>query len=943
MTVSALLVSHDGARWLPAVLEGLAAQTRRPDRLVGVDTGSTDATVSLLEAAPAVDTVVHAPARSAFGAAVRAGLDALPAAVGPDGPEWLWILHDDSRPAPDALERLLAAAADNPTAAILGPKIREWPSLRRLLEVGVTISGTGRRETGLERGEYDQGQHDRQRDVLAVHSAGMLVRRDVFEALGGFDVRLPLFGNDLDLGWRAARAGHRALVVPEAVVFHAEAAHRGVRRTPVTTVRPRRAERRAALFILLANCSSLAIPFVTVRLLLGSLLRALGFLLVRAPREAFDELTALAATYARPDRLVAARRARRRTATLPAKDVRHLLAPVWLPYRHGLDVVSDIASAVALSAGDATTARRAARAEATETGPVPDEAQELPEDTGLLARLLRSPTAAVFALLTVLSLLAMRDVVGAGTLSGGALLPAPDSAAGWWRVYLESWHDNGVGSPTPAPPYLLPLAVAGSLLLGNAGIVVDLLVLLCVPLGAWGGYRFLRRVTGSRASSLWGAAAYGLLPVLTGAVEQGRLGTIASAVVLPWVAHAAWFLAPEHGLDRRRRAAWRTGLWLALLTAFVPVALPVAVLLVSLVLVVAALTGARAWTAHDVVAPLVVAVALVPLLLVPWWLTGVVQAPGAWWYVDAGAPARDLLTAPGAWDLALGRPAGPAGAPGWLSAGVVLAAVAALLRSGTRPHVLRAWTVAVVGLATAVVLTGRDEWSGFALLLAQAAWVCAVAIAATGISAQLSGRSFGWQQPVGLLVVVAGLLSPVLGLFWWVATGVDGPLHRSAASDVPAYMTDAAVADPDNGVLVVRGAGHRTYEYVLLRGDGQRLGDDALRPEAADQEPLSALVGDLVTAAEADHVAELADHGVEFVYLPRPADPELVGSLDSVSGLTPASAVYRGARAWQLDADPTDVALPSPEGSWRPVLLAVQAAAVVLAVVLAAPSRKVRR
>ena len=51
------------------------------------------------------------------------------------------------------------------------------PRCSRLLEVGVTISGTGRRETGLEPGEYDQGQHDEVRQVLAVNTAGMLVRR----------------------------------------------------------------------------------------------------------------------------------------------------------------------------------------------------------------------------------------------------------------------------------------------------------------------------------------------------------------------------------------------------------------------------------------------------------------------------------------------------------------------------------------------------------------------------------------------------------------------------------------------------------------------------------------------------------------------------------------------------------------------------------------------
>ncbi|NUS49587.1 MAG: glycosyltransferase family 2 protein, partial [Nocardioidaceae bacterium] len=219
-TVTALLVSHEGSRWLPAVLDGLQSQTRPVDRVVAVDTGSKDDSADLVQQRFGEwlvgGEVVRADQRSSFGEAVNAALWSLPDESADD--EWVWLLHDDSNPAPDALEQMLEISALNPTADILGPKLREWPSLRRLLEVGVTISGTGRRETGLERGEYDQGQHDRVHDVLAVNTAGMLVRRSVVERLG-FDRRLPLYGNDIDFGWLAALAEHRALVVPDAVVF----------------------------------------------------------------------------------------------------------------------------------------------------------------------------------------------------------------------------------------------------------------------------------------------------------------------------------------------------------------------------------------------------------------------------------------------------------------------------------------------------------------------------------------------------------------------------------------------------------------------------------------------------------------------------------------------------------------------------------------------------
>jgi len=164
VTVTALLVSHDGVRWLPAVLGGLAQQTRAPERIVVVDTGSTDGSHEVLRSGLGADDVVAAGDVS-FPAAVAAGLEHVArtsqAGTSEEEPDWVWLLHDDSAPAPTALAELLAAAEENPSVAILGPKLREWPSLRHLLEIGIAISGTGRRETGLERGEYDQGQHDR--------------------------------------------------------------------------------------------------------------------------------------------------------------------------------------------------------------------------------------------------------------------------------------------------------------------------------------------------------------------------------------------------------------------------------------------------------------------------------------------------------------------------------------------------------------------------------------------------------------------------------------------------------------------------------------------------------------------------------------------------------------------------------------------------------------
>ena len=83
-------------------------------------------------------------------------------------------------------------------------------------------TGPAAASPGIEPGEIDQGQHDHNRAVLAVGSAGMLVRRDAWDRLGGFDTGLKLFRDDVDFCWRAQGAGYRVQVVTDAVLYHRE-------------------------------------------------------------------------------------------------------------------------------------------------------------------------------------------------------------------------------------------------------------------------------------------------------------------------------------------------------------------------------------------------------------------------------------------------------------------------------------------------------------------------------------------------------------------------------------------------------------------------------------------------------------------------------------------------------------------------------------------------
>ncbi|NYE37462.1 GT2 family glycosyltransferase [Nocardioides cavernae] len=944
------------------------------DRVAAVDTTSRDDSVDLvrdaldragLDASHAVVEVV--PGSTSYPAAVRHGLAlaaALPTPAGGVDDEWIWLLHDDSNPAPTALAELLAAADAHPDADVLGPKLREWPSLRRLLEVGLTITGTGRRETGLERGEYDQGQHDAVREVLAVNTAGMLVRRRVLESLGGLDEELPIFGNDIDFGWRAALAGHRTLVVPQAVVFHAEAAHRGTRRTPLTGRHTHYQERRAALFTSLANVSSRGLAWQYVRLLVGSLLRVVGFLAVRSVGEALDELAAVLSVHGRPGQVRAARRERAARRRGDPARVRRLLAPAWLPYRHGLDFVTDLASAATNQAADVAERRRIARAaEAGQPGLVTrperraaaaageDDEDAYLTDTGLVARFFTNPVAVVLVLFGVLALLAGREAFG--SITGGALSPVPATAGDWWGLHASTWHPLGTGTDVPAPAYVLAFALAATVLLGHTGAVVSGLMLLAVPVAAWGAWRLLK-VVGRLVDPLglprwlvvWGALAYALVPVTSGAWAEGRFGTVAVAALLPWAAHAALgFVDPDR--DRRWRAAWRTALLLALSAAFVPGVWLFAVLATAVVLGSAAVIAPRLLRERDSWGPPVVAVVATPVLLAPWLVPLLTTGSASGLLLEAGRLTVDQVTFGG---LLTGR-LNDLGAPWWLGVVLGLLAVVALVPRRTRVPVVICWLVALAAAVVSGVLShvtldlpavSTRPSLGLFVVILQGTSIVAVVLGADAYLRRLADHHPWWQRGLATALALVAAAVPVGGLGWWLTTP-DNAMTQEAEQTVPVYMQQSSLTGQEHGVLVLDGSVDDGITYRIRRDDGTTVGEDEILTLADEDADLTSEVRALVSTPTPAVVAALGARGVEYVVLSSPADGRVSALLDATAGLEQASAEDRTTRAWRVDR-PLDPAAVDGDGSWwRTALLVLQGIVIVLVLVLAAPTVRQRR
>ena len=96
------------------------------------------------------------------------------------------FLHDDVALDPGAI-RLLVEEVYRSNGGIVGPKLVEWDRPRVLQHVGLAVDRFGEVDSMVEPGELDQEQHDAVRDVFAVPTACMMVRADLFRAIGGFD------------------------------------------------------------------------------------------------------------------------------------------------------------------------------------------------------------------------------------------------------------------------------------------------------------------------------------------------------------------------------------------------------------------------------------------------------------------------------------------------------------------------------------------------------------------------------------------------------------------------------------------------------------------------------------------------------------------------------------------------------------------------------------
>ncbi|MEI6811719.1 MAG: glycosyltransferase family 2 protein [Actinomycetes bacterium] len=881
--ITAIVVVHDGEIWLPQVVASLTSQTRVVDHTIAVDTASVDSSSKLLKNSRV--PCISRPRDTGFGAAIDSAISHLPPIEGTH--EWLWFIHDDCAPQAGALKALIGALENRPQVAIAGPKILGWHDRTHLLERGISIAGNGARWTGLEPHEYDQGQHDGVHEVLAVSTAGMLVRRDVFEELGGFDKHLALFRDDVDFGWRARVAGHSIIAVTDSVIFHAEAAaseRRSVDVSDALLKRPLLLDRHNAAYVLLANSSWWLLPWVALQLLGSSLVRAVGYLLAKLPGYAADEVLAVALLIVRPRVVRSARKFRKPHRLISSRVVSAFIPPRWSQLRLGISRLTEDL-----------------RERFLPPSPTFQSVLEVAnEDEDLLAPVTSHQWRSIFKraeIIGILFLLIFTTLWSRhryGSLSGGALSTTPESAMDLWRRYLVSWHAVAMGSAVPTPTWVSIIAMASALTLGKASFFIAALFWATPLILMWSMHSLVRQFTKNSWLIVGASASYALTPVAIASVNSGRLGTIVTLIVAPQIVRYLPRLLAIETLEWQ--FIFGFSLLLALLSAF---SLPAYAGITALFTIKAGgdyLDFRRSQDKELLIrrlSRLIILIVSPIALCLPWSLQEIIHPSG--FLLEPG-----LSIAGGGPNFAISaNPGGGGSVPWWLISPITLVLLVAVFSSSKARRYAEAGLVFLMlgTVVSSLSFFGHggtiDEklWAGSLIALATIASMCCAVIILDGLGERLAVSRFHYRHVLAGLVVASTLFYTATASVWALTVGSNSLVRANQESILPPFLA----ISPGVKTLVLRSiheSGLTNLNFFIARESDSILGDPDVSPDTSAI--LISTVKAMVDGSGLNASSVLSAHGIKYVFMKNPVDPQVVRAIDGVGGFIRNSATKAG-------------------------------------------------
>lgn len=202
--VSIIIVNYNGKKYLEKCLGSLAGCNYKKTEIILVDNGSTDDSMNYVNRYYPGVGVINLDKNYGYAEANNIG------AKKAQG-EYLLFLNNDTIVTSDFVTELITVATRDENIAIC-------QSL--LLKPDGQVDSSGDFVDTLGRAYSSKNKPADIRNILSARGASMIIQKNVFWELGGFDKNYFVSFEDVDLGWRAWIKGYKVVLVPKSVVYH---------------------------------------------------------------------------------------------------------------------------------------------------------------------------------------------------------------------------------------------------------------------------------------------------------------------------------------------------------------------------------------------------------------------------------------------------------------------------------------------------------------------------------------------------------------------------------------------------------------------------------------------------------------------------------------------------------------------------------------------------
>ena len=212
--VYAVVLNWNGADETVNCLHSLNVQTHENFKILVVDNGSSDDSITTMRAAHPTVEILELPENVGFARGMNAGIRHAIA----NGAEWILGLNNDLELAPDCTEQLLAYAT--PDVGLITAVLYFRDERTRIWSIGGNISKYNLEKTSDARGVLDEGQLPPVLDRQFIPGGATLMSVKAFNDVGLFDEMYFLYYEDADLSLRMSRSGYRSLCATRAKMWH---------------------------------------------------------------------------------------------------------------------------------------------------------------------------------------------------------------------------------------------------------------------------------------------------------------------------------------------------------------------------------------------------------------------------------------------------------------------------------------------------------------------------------------------------------------------------------------------------------------------------------------------------------------------------------------------------------------------------------------------------